>query len=131
MLFMCFFGNGLGPMLVDAISEATVPAMCSRVAEKVPTKIVPIACEVFAANLFVSDDEGEEVLVDPLEEIADLLEAIDEEVEPGEDEDEDDSAAVCGDESEYEGETVICALPSHEDGEHEGTTSGGESVTWV
>jgi hypothetical protein len=123
-------------MLLDAENEAAVPEMCERVAERAPKKIVPIVAGVFAVGLFVIDEETqEEIVMDPLDEIVELLEAIDEETDEeaeevtGEKEEKEESN-VCGDESDYDGETIVCSLPPHEDGEHEGQSSGGDSLTW-
>jgi hypothetical protein len=126
MLYFVSFNDGVVPMLVDAASEEEARVMVVAVAEREPAKLKPIACGVFAAELFTEDEDGHELVCAPLDEIVELLEALDEEDEPSSGVD----AVVCGDESEYEGEVIVCTLPSHEDGDHSGTSSAGESVTW-
>lgn len=129
MLFFVSFGGEVVPMLVDAESEAAAREMVIANAEggRELKAIKPIACGVFIAELFTEDEDGNDVVCAPLDEIVDLLEAFDEEDDaPPE---SGASSVVCGDEGDYEGETVVCTLPQHA-GEHKGTSSSGEDVTW-
>jgi hypothetical protein len=128
MLFFVKFEEML-PVLVDAENEDQAFEMASAVhdGEGPPVAAIPIPAGKFAAELFVPDPDDAELIIDvvPTTETSALLDALDEtDVEI-----DGSGVVVCGEEGDYEGETVVCSKPPHS-GEHEGTSSSGESVSW-
>jgi hypothetical protein len=132
-LFFVAFETDHQPLLVDANDAEHAVELAGKVGEgDAPARVVPIAPGIFVAGLFTEpeDDDAEVIIVDPLPHVADYLERIDAALD-GDPPPVTDSAATCGSEADAsDDEVVACELEHEHDGQHEGTTRGGEVVRW-
>lgn len=128
-LFGVWFSEDVTPLLIDGCDEPHARAIASEVHEgAVISRTVALPPGAFVAELFAEDEDGDEVVVEPLDHVVDYLEtldAIDVDVL-------DVVAARCGSEAEGDdGEVLACELGPHDvSQQHEATTAAGELRMW-
>lgn len=124
MLFYAGFGDDVCPLLIDANDANHAASIAADIAHETPHRVIPIPAGVFAAQLFMIDEDGRETTIDPLEHVVDYLDRLDAiDGEP--------QAVSCGAEAESDDDEIVtCQLPPHAEGEHFATTLEGKEMRW-
>ncbi len=124
-LYFVKFGSDLLPLLLEAKDETHAAEIALEAAKESPALVTLYPANTFCVEVFAEDDDGNEVILDPLDHVVDQLEAIDAiDAEPAE--------ALCGLEADGPNEEIVtCGLAAGHAGKgHEGLTSSGELVSF-